>query len=203
MKHAISTRWLANLNWGRSHFPHDFEAYMNILFIIKATILILIKRSYRFPKLCWLWSLEWLSYSKHTVQSLINTSLFISVLGTTPNHIPLKHRCPNKESNRIRDVYLRLSSSSVKVKWADLGISNQWETLDFNGHRPSSSSVRCPIYPLQKPHRVHTTKLTLLRLCTLGRKATSVRSEQRKGWGQAPQNADPPFGLSQLLTPRR
>jgi hypothetical protein len=44
-----STRWLANLNGGRSQFFHKFGAHMNILFIVKVNVLVLIKCSYRSP----------------------------------------------------------------------------------------------------------------------------------------------------------
>ena len=41
------------------------------------------------------------------LSNLFQTHVFlVSVLGATPNHIPLKCRCPNKASNRIRVVYL-------------------------------------------------------------------------------------------------
>ena len=33
---------------------------------------------------------------------------WVSILGGTPNHIPLKYRCPNKKSNRIRVIYFKL-----------------------------------------------------------------------------------------------
>ena len=43
MKHAVSTRSFANPKRGRSHFPHAFGAHMNILFIIKVKIFVLVK----------------------------------------------------------------------------------------------------------------------------------------------------------------
>ena len=49
MKHAISARWLANLNRGLSHFPRTFGAHMNILSITKVKILVLIEWSYSPP----------------------------------------------------------------------------------------------------------------------------------------------------------
>ena len=45
MKHTISTRWLANPNRDRSHFRH-IGLQMNIIFIIKVKILVLIKWPY-------------------------------------------------------------------------------------------------------------------------------------------------------------
>ena len=42
---------------------------MNILFIIKVMILVDMKWSYRFPQLCELLNLEWLTYFEHVVQS--------------------------------------------------------------------------------------------------------------------------------------
>jgi hypothetical protein len=68
-----------------------FRAHINISFILKVKILVLIKRSYRSPQLHWLMNVVWLSYFKHVVQSLLNTFLLISILGATPNHIPLKY----------------------------------------------------------------------------------------------------------------
>jgi hypothetical protein len=49
---------------------------MNILFIIKMKILVLVKWSYKFPQSCWILSLEWLASFEHTVQSLWNTCLY-------------------------------------------------------------------------------------------------------------------------------
>ena len=53
MKHAISTRLFSKYK-SRSKllFLVVFEAHMNILFIIEATILVLVKWSYRSPQLC-------------------------------------------------------------------------------------------------------------------------------------------------------
>ena len=51
---SVSMRWLADRNRGlSSHFPHNFEAHMSIWFFVKVKILMPIKWSYRFPKLCW------------------------------------------------------------------------------------------------------------------------------------------------------
>ena len=50
MKHAITTRWLANPNWSRTHFPHNKTEHMwKILFNLKEKTPILIKRSYKSP----------------------------------------------------------------------------------------------------------------------------------------------------------
>ena len=35
---SLSTRWLANPNQGHSHLSQNFEAHMNVLFIIKVNI---------------------------------------------------------------------------------------------------------------------------------------------------------------------
>ena len=45
MEHTISVRWLANPNRTHGHLPDKFEAYMNIVFIIKVKILMLIEWS--------------------------------------------------------------------------------------------------------------------------------------------------------------
>ena len=50
------------------------SACMNILFIIKATILLLVQWSYRFFQWCCPLSLERLAFFEHMVQSLLNTS---------------------------------------------------------------------------------------------------------------------------------
>jgi hypothetical protein len=52
---------------------------------------------------------DWLSYFEQIVKSLYTLVFLVSVLGSTPNHTPLKYRCPNKKSNRIRFVYLNIS----------------------------------------------------------------------------------------------
>jgi hypothetical protein len=51
-------------------------AYMNILFIIKLKILVLIKWSYSSPQSRWLLNLEKLANFEHVVQSLLTTCLF-------------------------------------------------------------------------------------------------------------------------------
>ena len=108
MKHVISMRWLADPKQGYGRFPHNVLPYMNILFIINVKILVLNKWSYRSPQLCKLLSLEWLSYFEHVNPiSSIYISFLVSVLGATPNHIPLKYRCLIKISYRIRHVYHR------------------------------------------------------------------------------------------------
>ena len=50
--------------------PHSFQSHMDILLIIKVKTLVLIKWSYRSSELCCLWSLEWLTYFEHVVQSV-------------------------------------------------------------------------------------------------------------------------------------
>ena len=47
-------------------------AHMNVLFILKVWILVLMKWSCLVPQLCWLLSLEWLAYSEHLAQSLLS-----------------------------------------------------------------------------------------------------------------------------------
>ena len=74
--------------WTGSQLLTIFIAYMNIIFIIKVTILVFIKWSYRSFWLYWQLSLKWLSFLKKK-----HMLLFISVLGATPNNIPLKCRC--------------------------------------------------------------------------------------------------------------
>ena len=75
---------------------------MNILFIIKVWILVLIKKS---PQLCWLLNLV---YHILSLQSnFFETHAFlVFILGATPNHIPLVSWSPIKISNQIRHVYL-------------------------------------------------------------------------------------------------
>ena len=78
-----------------------FGAHISILFMVKVNFLFLIKWSYRFPQLCWLLNLGWLTLVEHVVQSLLNTCLLVSILRSTPHHTPLKHRCPINRSIRI------------------------------------------------------------------------------------------------------
>ena len=47
-----------------------FGAHVNILFLIKVKVLVLLKWSYRPSQLCQVLSLEWLVYFEHIVQSL-------------------------------------------------------------------------------------------------------------------------------------
>ena len=59
MKHAISTRWLANPNRSWSAFLIIYGAHMNISFIVKVKVPLLIKWSYGSRQLCWLLSWKW------------------------------------------------------------------------------------------------------------------------------------------------
>ena len=52
-----------------------FAARMNILFIIKVKILMLVRWSYRSPQSCELLNLAWLAFFEHIFQSLLNTCL--------------------------------------------------------------------------------------------------------------------------------
>jgi hypothetical protein len=120
IKCVISTRWLANPNWGLSHSPHTY-------------FLELIRISYSSSK--WWFSCllnghigppsmlaiepRMVIIFEDVVQSLLNTCLFSFVLGATPNHIPLRYRFPIKMNNLIRHVY---------IPWHPLG------ELYFCGH---------------------------------------------------------------------
>ena len=82
-----------------------FEVHVNILFIIKVIFFVLIKWSYRsFSQLCWLLSLKWLTYFEFN--PLLNTHYVVSIIGSTPNHIPHGYRYL---FNPIRHVYLLLN----------------------------------------------------------------------------------------------
>ena len=64
---SISTRWLANPNQSHQPFPlNTLRAHMNVLFISKAKILVLIKWSYKSPPI----------KLSHVVQYLFNKCLF-------------------------------------------------------------------------------------------------------------------------------
>ena len=118
MKHVIITRWLANPNWRRSHFPHDFRSldeYFNWL-DTKAKSLMLLKWSRRAPSIILVvqsrmllifWA--WFSNFPELVY------VFMTILISTPTHIPLKYMCPNKKSNQIRVVYLTVGRTYVLV----------------------------------------------------------------------------------------
>jgi hypothetical protein len=49
MKHTISMRWLADLNRGCNNFSYIMGARINMLFIVKVKILVLVIRSSRVP----------------------------------------------------------------------------------------------------------------------------------------------------------
>ena len=74
-----------------------FGAHMNILFVIKAKFLVLVQWLYR--------SSQVMLTIEPGMDVMFWAHVFlVSVLKATPNHIPLKYRCPNKESNRRREV---------------------------------------------------------------------------------------------------
>ena len=56
---------------------HTFQTYVDILFIAKVKILLLIKWSYKFnSQLCCLLNLEWSTRFELVVQSFLDTCLF-------------------------------------------------------------------------------------------------------------------------------
>ena len=84
---------------------------MNILFIMKAKILVLIKWSLKSPplnQLCWPLSLEWLSHFQHTLQFLVflDNVFLISILRATLDYIPLKCKCWLRKVVQRRPIYL-------------------------------------------------------------------------------------------------
>ena len=97
MKHAISTRYLGCLNLVCGHFLIIYGACMNILFIIKVKILVLIKWLCRYPSI--MLTIEprmgiifWACCPIYYIQ-VFNISVFQAM----PNHVVvLKYRCPNK-----------------------------------------------------------------------------------------------------------
>ena len=67
------------------------------------------------PTQCWHLNLEWLSYSKHIVHSHLGIQF-----QATPNHIPLKHRCPIKISNQIWHAFLNCMLHILQVEGEEL-----------------------------------------------------------------------------------
>ena len=57
------------------------------------------------PQSCWLLNIKWLTCFEHVIQSFFNPFLLVSVLGSTPNHLPLKYRCAYSCYVGIRYVY--------------------------------------------------------------------------------------------------
>ena len=92
---------------------------MNISFIFKVKIRMLIKWSCRVPQLggILLSQVEWLSCLKHAVQCLWPRVFLVPVFGATPNHASLKYRCPMKKSNRVRVGYLSTKRASESIGW--------------------------------------------------------------------------------------
>ena len=82
---------------------------MNILFIIKVKILVLIKWSCRFPTIMLtnesVKSIIFWAHSHNDIQAHV---FLVSVLGATPYHTPLIYTCPLRISNWIRHIYLTM-----------------------------------------------------------------------------------------------
>ena len=127
-----------------------FGAHMNILFIIKVKILVLIKWSYRSPQSRWLLSLEQLAYILSTKCNLFWTYVFLlSVLRPTSNHIPLKYRCPDYWYVGIRHVYLMnkclMPSPNQPLNMLPL-MAGRFGTLErWLSHHPPALAVGCQI----------------------------------------------------------
>ena len=98
-----------------------FDNHMNILFIVKMEILVLVEGPYKSCPIMLtmdplLLSVERLSISEHANESLKNTHVFLaSILGATPNHMPLKYRSPIKKSNPIGHVLLIVTSTTTNL----------------------------------------------------------------------------------------
>ena len=91
MQHAVRhTKWLANHNCGCS-LPHYFKFAWVSCSISKQTPVNSINWSYRLPPHL---NLEWLTYFEYKVQTFYDTCFFRFLCLFTPNHIPLKCRCP-------------------------------------------------------------------------------------------------------------
>ena len=110
MKHAISTRWLANSNQGCNRFSHNvWSTYGYLVSYQSECVYVLIKWSHMFFffQLWWLLSLEWLFmiWACSSI-SFGRLSFVVSVLGSAPHHIPLKYRCLIQSCIRTRHVYL-------------------------------------------------------------------------------------------------
>ena len=90
MKHAFSTRWSKNPNWGRSHFSHHFQSSY-VLFISKRRFSCSLNGNMGPPislfKTCLFGVRSWSHAKPHTRQ----------------------YRRPNKNSNWIRIVHLTWS----------------------------------------------------------------------------------------------
>ena len=104
MKHVLSTTWLANWSQGHSHFRHNFQRSYEYLihyhqqwrFLCSLNGHILPPSTPPPPQLCWLLSLQWLSYLEHC------DPISFKHVSFTPNQIPLTYRCPIKRTNRFR-----------------------------------------------------------------------------------------------------
>ena len=89
---------------------------MTILFIIKVKILMFIEWSFSplpLPIILTIGSKRVTIIWACNPISCEDMSLLVSILGATPNHIPLKWKCPNKKNNWIHVVYLTLN----EYKW--------------------------------------------------------------------------------------
>ena len=87
----------------------NYVAHMNILFIIKVNILVLIEWSYRSPKIMLTTEPRMVSiYWAHRPICFEHMSFWCSFLDPHPTHIPLNYRCPDYCYVWVRHVYLRL-----------------------------------------------------------------------------------------------
>ena len=118
MKHAISTRWLANPHWSRRHFPHNvwssYECFIHyqsedfVVIQVPPSFMLTIK-----PR-------KWFCYTMSTYSSLFYTHDAFLVI-CYRSHIPLTYRYPHRNSNRIRVVCLkRLLSKQNDYKFSPL-----------------------------------------------------------------------------------
>ena len=129
MKHAMSTKWLANPNRGHSHFPHDFWSsyeYLNSLskwrffcslngHIVTLMTLIVEPRMFIL-----FWTRSPTSF-KHMM------SLWYPFFEATPNHMPLKYRCSNKRSSWIRVVYrICIHRYASKIECSFWNFVSEW-----------------------------------------------------------------------------
>ena len=174
MKHAINIRWLASPNRDRSHVPRIFKLIWTSYVSSKWRFLCLLNghialslslsptHTHTHTYLYWQLSQEWHSY--HAIPFLSTQVFLISILTTTPNHIPLKCECCNKEKwGKIKVVYL----TSVPIcKQGTLELQTLHNITQLLGHDMCKLRYQTSIIILQSRDPLFTGELAL-KLCTV------------------------------------
>ena len=133
-----------------------FSAHMNI-FIIKVKILELIKWSYRWPQLCWLFSLEWLLkfWARSPISCKHMKPILVSVLRFIPNHRPFKYSCPINKDDCVHTLGKVGIGTLLYIQlWGFVVLRPPWAWVVWYGRIVSHTYSMCTCQQMSRKRRM-------------------------------------------------